>query len=93
MTTEHEPHEPPAPKAPIETEAPKAPIETEAPEAPIEIEAPIETEAPEAPIETMTTTDRRSVVVVRPGWFLTLVIASVVLAGLAIYWLLRTMRI
>ena len=75
MTTEHEPHEPPAPKAPIETEAPKAPIETE------------------APIETMTTTDRRSVVVVRPGWFLTLVIASVVLAGLAIYWLLRTMRI
>jgi hypothetical protein len=35
----------------------------------------------------------RPSVVVRPGSFLTLVILSVVLAGLAIYWLLRSMRI
>jgi eukaryotic-like serine/threonine-protein kinase len=35
----------------------------------------------------------RPTVVVRPGVFITLVILSVVAAGLAIYWLLRSMRI
>jgi serine/threonine-protein kinase len=35
----------------------------------------------------------RPSLVVRPGAFLTLVILSVVVAGLAIYWLLRSMRI
>ena len=35
----------------------------------------------------------RPTVVVRPGVFITLVIVSVVVAGLAIFWLLRSMRI
>ncbi len=42
--------------------------------------------------ETETTTERASVVV-RPGLFLTLVIASAFGVGAVIYWLLRTMRI
>ncbi len=49
-------------------------------------------EAPVAPIETTTTTDRPSVVV-RPGVFLTLTIASALGAGGVIYWLLRSMRL
>lgn len=39
------------------------------------------------------TPGRASVVVARPGAFLTLVILSCLGAGLAIYWLLRTMHI
>jgi len=53
-----------------------------------------EASAPKAPIETMaTTTTDRSSLVVRPGVFLTLVIASAFGAGAVIYWLLRTMHI
>jgi len=42
---------------------------------------------------TLPTTERASVVVGRPGAFLTLVILSCFGVGLAIYWLLRTMHI
>jgi hypothetical protein len=80
MTTEPEPSAPTAPEAPNE-------------EVPNEVYAPKAREVPQAPIETSTTTDRSSVVVVRPGVFLTLVIASALGAGLVIYWLLRSMHI
>ena len=43
--------------------------------------------------EPLAATERASVVVARPGAFLALVILSCFGAGLAIYWLLRTMHI